>query len=370
MLNLDSTKEFKRKVVNRNGFISLETEPRKGLDYAFYLTQSKGTEKKTYSEHHNTCFEIPFKEGDFKAIFYYKYNGKKIAHKVYFNIDEDGAVNLSELVINNVVEKDGYKIDFYDVGASKTFIVFNGAGTSKASTPFALNYLNKNGFNVVACLQNDNQYQELSFEDFGKYVLPIVRNHEVFLYGSSLGGYCAVYYAGAVNGTVIASAPRNSAHPILVESSEIKSKFDGKNFKHLSFDDNKKTDKDIFIFYDPYVKEDSYFIESLIKNTFENLHLLNCDFAGHEVLYHLNHTKQLSSTIKSITNGYMPIIRKIDSSYTHMGKARQAYLIDDYKEAVALSEKALEDKSLKTVTRNKFERFNRTALAALHQSLI
>lgn len=368
MLNLDDTKDFRRKVVNSNGFIGLETEFKEGLEYAFYLTHSKGTEKKMYTSEPKVRFNIPFEEGSFKAIFYYNYNGKKIAHKLYFNISSDGIVDSSELAVSNIIEKNGYKIDFYDVGASKTFIVFNGAGTLKTETPFALNYLNKNGFNVVACLQNDNQYQELSFEDIEKYVYPIVRDHEVFLYGSSLGGYCALYYAGAVNGTVIASAPRNSAHPILVETSENKSKFDGENFKHLKFDDNKKTDKDIFIFYDPYVKEDSYFIESLIKNSFKNSHLIRCDFAGHEVLYHLNHTGQLGNIIKSITNGQTPVIKEIDSSYTYMGQARQAYSLGDYKKSVSLSEKALEDKSLKEITKKKFKRFNSTALAALNKS--
>lgn len=368
MIDLEATKEFEKKIFNNNGLIGLETEFKEGIEYAFYLTHSKGTEKKMYTSEPKVRFDISFEEGSFKAIFYYRYNGKKIAHKVYFNIDKDGVVDLSELVVSNIVEKSGYKIDFYDVGASKTFVVFNGAGTLKNETPFALNYLNKNGFNVVACLQNDNQYQELSFEDVEKYVYPIVRDHEVFLYGSSLGGYCAIYYAGAVNGTVIASAPRNSAHPILIETSENKSKFDRKNFKHLKFDDNKKTDKEIFIFYDPYVKEDSYFIEVLIKNSFEKIYLLSCDFAGHEVLYHLNHTKQLSRIIKSITEGATPVIKKIDSSYTYMGQARQAYLSNSFKKAVALSEKALEDNSLKEVTRNKFKRFNSTALAALHKS--
>ncbi|MGM8871249.1 hypothetical protein ACS8E3_06115 [Psychrobacter sp. 2Y5] len=368
MFDLDNTKGFRRKVVNSKGFISLETEFEEDLEYAFYLTHSKGTEKKMYTSEPKVRFDTPFEEGSFKAIFYYKYNGKKIAHKLYFNIDKNGIVDLSELVVSNIIEKNGYKIDFYDVGASKTFIVFNGAGTLKTETPFALNYLNKNGFNVVACLQNDNQYQKLSFEDVEKYVYPIVRDHEVFLYGSSLGGYCAIYYAGAVNGTVIASAPRNSAHPILVDSSEKESKFDGKNFKHVKFDDNKKTDKDIFIFYDPYVKEDSFFIESLIKDTFDKLHLIRCDFAGHEVLYHLNHTKQLSRIIKSITEGHTPVIKEMDSSYIYMGQARQAYLSNNFKKAVALSEKALEDKSLKEVTRKKFKRFNSTAFAALHKS--
>lgn len=368
MFDLDDTKEFKRKIINSNGFINLETEFKEGLEYAFYLTHSKGTEKKMYTSEPKVRFNIPFEEGSFKAIFYYNYNGKKISHKLYFNISNDGIVDSSELAVSNIVEKNGYKIDFYDVGASKTFIVFNGAGTLKTETPFALNYLNKNGFNVVACLQNDNQYQELSFEDVERYVYPIVRDHEVFLYGSSLGGYCAIYYAGAVNGTVIASAPRNSAHPILVESSENQSKFSKINFKHSRFDDNKKTDKVTYIFYDPYVKEDSYFIESLIKDTFNKLHLIRCDFAGHEVLYHLNHTKQLGRIIKSITDGEIPVIEKIDSSYIYMGQARQAYLSNNFKKAVLLSEKALEDNSLKEITRKKFKRFNSTALAALHKS--
>ena len=369
MVDLNVSKELKRNIVNKNGFIELETEYVEGLEYAFYLTHFAGTEKTKYTEKSSSCFDVSFEEGRYTAIFYYKNNEKKTSYKVYFNINDKKEIELKELVIKNIAEKDGYKIDFYDIGASKTFIVFNGADSLKTTAPFALTYLNKRGFNVIACLQNNNQYQDLSFEDFEAYVSPLIVEKDVYLYGSSLGGYCALYYAGAVNGTVIASAPRNSAHPILVEPAQGESRFSKSDFKHSIFNSNKKTNRNIFIFFDPYVKNDVYFINTLIKTSFDNLTLINCDFAGHEVLYHLNHTKQLDGIIEAIVNNNTPIVRAVNSSYTYIGQAKQALSIGDYEKSVLLSEKALKDKTIKEPTRKKIKKFHSIAVAALSKSL-
>lgn len=359
-MNLNAIKHLKRTIANRNGLILLETEELSGLQYAFYLRHSEGLEKNFYTSTSQNCFNVSFDKGDYLATFYYMYNKERVSFRVHFFIDENK--KIIEISLKNIIEEDGYKIDYYDVGSKKTFIVFNGAGSTKTASPFGLNHLVKSGFNVVSCLQNNNQYQELSFEDLEKYVYPLVSDHDVYLYGSSLGGYCALYYAGALNGTVIAAAPRNSSHPLLVERLKDKSYFGTQEFKHLKFDENKLTDKNIYIFIDPYVKEDVYFIDNIVKNSFDNVKLFKCNHSGHQVLYHLNKTKQLGRIIESITNGIDPTIYEIDSCYTYIGKAKHSFMNKDYEKAVFFSERALEDKYIDEKFKIRFEKFYEAAI--------
>lgn len=368
MIDLNTTRELKRNIVNRNGFIELNTEYVDDLEYAFYLTHTGGLEKKMYTKKPNFCFKNRFVKGSYTATFFYKCKEEVKSYWLYFDIDENNRI-VSKFCRNNVVEKEGYKIDFYDLGASKTFIVFNGAKSLKTSKPFGLSYLMKNGFNVITCLQNNNQYQELSFEDMESYVGPLVKDKDVYLYGSSLGGYCALYYAGAVNGTVIASAPRNSAHPILIKYSNGKSSFDKSKFRHQDFNDNRQSEKKIYIFFDPYVSADVYFIDKLVKTSFTNYDLISCDFAGHEVLYHLNKTGQLSHIIKSITNNEDPVVTSIESAYTYFGRAKHAYSKNEYARAVCLSDKALEDEFISDIDTQRMKRFRQLAMKNVNETL-
>lgn len=356
---------LERKINNKDGFIELETAEIAGLEYAFYLRHSKGTEKFLYSSRASNCFNIRFTQGNYRAVFFYK-NGDDVSiFKIDFYIDNNR--NLIEAVYRKIVETDGYKIDLYDVGATKTFVVFNGAGSTKKTHPFGLYYLIENGFNVVACLQEDNQYQELSFEDVEKYVSPLVMEHDVYLYGSSLGGYCAIYYAGAVNGTAIAGAPRNSLHPILVDKNA--PDFNEKLFKHIRFDENKKSDKNIYVFIDPYVDRDVYFLNNVIRKELSNIKEFSCNHAGHEVFFHLRKTSQLKNIIKSITDKKEPRVYEIDSCYSHIGRAKEYLKVKDYSAALFFSERALEDKLINELFKNRFEKIHNTALKA-HQKEI
>lgn len=355
----DVTKFLNRLVLDNDGLITLETEEKNGFEYAFYLKHPDGLEKLLFTKNKRFDSKVRYKKGSYKAIFFYRFNSSVVKNEVYFYIDINGLLEIKEMNKSCVVDMEGYKIDFYNIGSSKTFIVFNATGTNKKTQPFGLEYLIRKGFNVVACLQDENQYQELSFNDMEKYVAPLIKNHEVYLYGSSLGGYCAVYYAGAVNGTVIAAAPRNSAHPLLIDYSKNQSPYLKEDFKHLNFSDNKTTNKSVYVFYDPYEKKDLLFIESLIKNVFDNLYLIRCDYAGHEVLYHLNKTDQLSEIITAITSNKKPVIQEVDSAYTYFGKAQQEALNNNYSSSLFLVEKALKDYSISENIRNRFMSFHK-----------
>ncbi|RZT94237.1 hypothetical protein EV681_2655 [Advenella incenata] len=324
---LDEVNGFKREIKITDGGILLSTQPDPDIQYAFYLKKAKEVHRNYYTEDASVLFDIEPVAGDYIASFFYKKNNEIKAIRTFFSIDSDKHIIIEErknYVKTEIASTNEYRIDYYDAGSDITFIVFNGTGSGLHAVPFGLNYLMKNGYNVVACLQNKNQYQGLSFEDFERLVKPIVSGKKTFLYGSSLGGYCAVYYAGAVDGTVIASAPRNSGHPELIRRSRGRSKFNADNFKHPAISENKRTINPVYIFIDPTYNSDVFFYKRFIAPTYRKAQRLEFPFAGHEVLMHVKGAGQLHSIITRIVNmqGRITIDTSTETEFTDIGRAR------------------------------------------------
>lgn len=346
--NLKLIESLEKNIYNKNGKICLETEVADNVKYAFYLRHSQGEERQYYSNEPSKVFDIPFQKGMYEAIFFYQIGKggerkRKVIYKQFF-INNSQEVNIVEKL--PIAEEEGWKIDFYDVGSKTTFIVFNAAGATKSSRPFGLRYLISKGYNVVACLHENNQYQSLSFGKFREVVSPIVEDHEVFLYGSSVGGYGAIYYAGAVGGTVISGAPRNPDHPLFLQKAGITKEARGINFEHTEIHENPLTNKNIYIMLDPFVELDVFYVNNLIKRAYSSPHLIKSPHAGHEVLYHLNHTKQLSALIESIVAKDIHNIKideNIESAFTDYNKAKYYFSNEDYENVLVYANKALEE---------------------------
>ncbi len=294
--------------------------------YAFYLYHKKTLEKKMYTDENYAYFKLGDRLGFFKAVFFKKNTANQISvENKYFLVRDNQIIDIQ---MRNIAEAEGYKIDLYDVNSDITFIVFNATNSTKETEPFGLKFLLSRGYNVIACKQNNNQYQELSFEIFKEVVSPHVMNKKIFLYGSSLGAYCAVYYAGAINGTVIAAAPRNSAHPVMINFDKSKL-YLAENYFHKDIIENPKTDKKVYIFLDPHQKRDVYFIDAFIEPVYKNsMTVLKFNYAGHEVLYHLNSIKELSKIIDFIVNdekGTLYLNYDAESEFSLYGKAENSY---------------------------------------------
>lgn len=307
----------------QRGGISASCTPIESGQYAFYLTHNGVTEKKFYSETNEYFFEKKIENGSYLVSFFIRdKNGNTRVEKELLLI-WNGEVVQSELI----AEAENYKIQFYNLESEVTFVVFNGAGSIKESKGFGLHYLLSKGFNVITCAQNNDQYQGLSFNDFKQFIEPFVVGKKVFLYGSSLGGYCALYYSGAVNGTVIAAAPKNSAHPEMIKNKmSIFKEFD---FNHSDIVENLLTDMPVYIFIDPYVKSDVFFLNKFIKPAYPNCKVFEFPHAGHEVLYHINRLKKLSPLIMSIVSSEKICISdpeyRQDTDFTRYGKALDGY---------------------------------------------
>lgn len=339
---LDKIESLHRNVFKYNDKICLETDTIEGVKYAFYLENSNSIKKRFYSNDSMSIFDMPFDKGIYQATFFYQFDGRRHAVSQYFSINNVGDVTF--FVKNTVAEEEKWKLDFYDAKSETTFIVFNAAGSKLSDKPFGLDYLLLKGYNVIAFLQDNNHYQELSFERMKELVTPLIDGHEVFLYGSSVGGYCAIYYAGAVNGTVISAAPRNPCDPDLIKNWNEEFGSNKIIYKHSKLINNPLTSKNVYIIYDPFVEIDVYFIDSFVCPAYSNVKLIESDYAGHQVLYHLKQTKQLPSILEAIVEGRdkdIAIDNELESCFTDAGKAQYFFDKKDYDNSIIFSKKSL-----------------------------
>lgn len=312
-------------VINNGIYLSINCSLREeGNTYAFYLYFKDKRETHFYSKKYYKLFSMPLKNGNYRAIFFIKNKGAVTTYEQNFQIKNGRVIRVAKKII---YEDNSNLILSFNIESKKTFIVFNGAGTTKKSKPFGLDYLLSKGVNVIACLHNNNQYQGLSYEKFQEIITPLVKDCEVTLYGSSLGGYCSLYYAGAVNGQVIAAAPRNSAHPKCMEVF-YKHWFSKINYTHNDIANNQLTTSNVNIIIDPLFKEDVYFFETFIKPAYPKANVIEVPSAGHEVLFHLNITKQLDGMIEEIILGkLLKQCEYLESEFTLYNKAYDSFLV-------------------------------------------
>lgn len=223
-----------------------------------------------------------------------------------------------------ITSTDTYRITYHHTGSDVTFIVFHGIRGDIDTKPFGLDFLLKNQFNVIGCANRlGTHYQGLSFTQFQSLVSPFVQGKRVILYGSSLGGYCALYYAGAVGGTVLAASPRNSAHPALPRHERFNP------FRHApDFSDNLLTDGRIHILHDPANAHDKTFLTDVILPSYPQASVYPFAHVGHRnMLKHLSKAGVLKGLIRSIADNdeqatTQILSRQYRTPYSQLARAR------------------------------------------------
>lgn len=247
----------------------------------------------------------------------------------------------SDLKCYVVADEENYRVTSYKQGSSIVFITFNTTRTTKESVGFGVGFCLANGYDVISISQdNDTQYQSLSRENFVNIVSPYIKDKEIVVcYGSSLGGYCALYYGGAIDCKIIAASPKNSAHP----SFKLK-KYDSLHFNHdFKMPESKSK---AFIIYDPKRGSDRSFIDELVRPVFKNAEYLDLPFAGHAVLHYIKDVGKLKSLILDIThNDEFPNIPK--------NVPTDGFL---YNKSMLLYKKGFYKKSLKLVSKIKLKK--------------
>jgi hypothetical protein len=322
--------------VNGNKVI-VETETIEGHTYAFYFHHSKGIEKEFYKDRNIFEFDfIPSENCITTVTFFYKDirtgEAVRVDRKYAFNKNRNKLYEFEPKIIE---ETDGHLIEEHNIDSDVTFIVFSPAGCDKNSATFGLYFLINKGFNLISCKHDDNFFQTLSFERFKMLISPLVKGKKVFLYGSSLGAYASIYFAGAVNGTAIAAAPRNPYHP---ELRSHKINYDHLEFTHSCLSKVEQTINPVYLFIDKYDVTDLYFYSTVIQPYYKNITLIDVDYAGHDVLIHLNKTQQLSDIISNIVaNKDIFVDSNLDSEFTILGRIRVYLTLERYRDAIDLS---------------------------------
>lgn len=228
----------------------------------------------------------------------------------------------------------GYLITYHKGKQNTDTVVisFGGLPSKKTSRGFGSTFLLKQGYDHIFVAQEEgSQYQELPLEDFVSSVQPYIKNKQVFTYGSSLGAYAALYYGGAIDAKIIASAPKNSAHRFMR-----KKKYAHIKFKHEDLEDTPLSAANPLVLYDPFREEETKFIEQWVKPAYPNAYLMKFPFAGHTIL----NTMQQSGVLKHFIKSYIEEDRILDikldrqSSYIwHAEKGRRLFKCGHLNEA-------------------------------------
>lgn len=212
-------------------------------------------------------------------------------HDLLPEIYKDG---YEKLVIFNNGES---SIEYYkNIRPTKRVVAtFDSIDKTNTAKPFAFSILKKKSVDLISLRRRtvDNYHQDISREEYYHAIEKLVPFYEKrFAYGTSLGGYCALYFGSTIPECKILSlAPRNSAHP------NYGSKIRGDSEFTHSFSHPINTDVEPIICYDPKEKIDQHYIKEEIQKSYPNATFKYFYYAGHRVPLYLQQVGVLKDLV-------------------------------------------------------------------------
>ncbi|TGN68022.1 hypothetical protein E4L95_02925 [Paracoccus liaowanqingii] len=182
----------------------------------------------------------------------------------------------------NLLETSDIKITYHEFNrlSSKLIISFGHIGSGINEAGFGTDLSRSLGVNNIYVSQRvGTQYQKLSLSQFFDAVGRYVADKKSYAYGSSLGGYSALYFGGITNSKIISVSPINHAHPI-ISSPEFKDL----EYEHLEIKDAPQAIINPIVLFDPHQKDDVIFMDGCIKPAYPDATYLSYPFAGHTIL--------------------------------------------------------------------------------------
>lgn len=193
------------------------------------------------------------------------------------------------------IESDRYSgkvlVSFGEIGSDLNDIGFGAKIASKMGVQF-LNISQRKG----------TQYQFLGRDDFCEVVdYPALQGKDLYLYGTSLGGYCALYYGRPVGASILALAPRIPAHPIIRRMMAVR--FPNEGYLHGDINSGYEYHEsgNQYILYDQYNCVDNFYVETQLKPSFNHASFRHVEGAGHYVPKALS----LSGHLKGVLESFM-----------------------------------------------------------------
>ncbi|MGG0657735.1 tetratricopeptide repeat protein [Rummeliibacillus pycnus] len=204
--------------------------------------------------------------------------------------------SYEKLVIFNNGES---SIEFYKYIYPTKHVVatFDAIDKTDSGKPFAFKVLKKKAVDLISLRRGhmQNYHQDISREEYFQAIEKLVPFYEKrFAYGTSLGGYNALFLGSMIPDCQILSfAPRNPAHPIYGTKERKYTKF----VHPVSHPINKEIQP--IICFDPKDTIDNPYTTKEIMQSYPNGIYKHFDYAGHRVPTYLRETGELKEIVSS-----------------------------------------------------------------------
>lgn len=189
----------------------------------------------------------------------------------------------------------------YIYPTKKVVATFDAIDKTNTAKPFAYKILKKKQVDLISLRRRtlNNYHQDLSREDYYQAIKKLVSYYNKrFAYGTSLGGYNALYLGSMIpNIKILAMAPRNPAHPIYGTKERKTAKFN----HPLSHPVNK--DLRPIVLFDPKERIDNPYITKEIMHSYPNGIYKEFYFAGHRVPTYLREIGVLKEVVSLFLGG-------------------------------------------------------------------
>lgn len=194
---------------------------------------------------------------------------------------------------------------------SDTLVVtFNPIRKGLSDTGFGSGFVQWLGFTHVFVSEGaDSLYQELDPEDLCRVIEPLAAAHDkLFLYGSSLGGHAALYYANWLKARAVAISPRLPAHPYFRPWLTAGAKRLARvPLRHRDLPDIADPALSPVVMHDPWQEADETYVSRFVRPAYPEAWFIPVRGAGHRVARVLAYQHRLKPILSEIfLNQKMP----------------------------------------------------------------
>lgn len=191
---------------------------------------------------------------------------------------------------------DDYTLEFYKWRgkARGAIAAFDTIELTYKQGIFAKYYVNNQQLDIVALRRNrlNYFYENLTQQHYKAMTAYIFEQYDQnYAYGTSLAGYCSVYYGSVIpNVRILAFAPRNSGHPYY----GVERKVDFTHALQLP-----AVTASVTLLLDPKNTLDWQYYKDQLKPALQDVQMIPVPYSGHRVLRYLKETGVLRQTYET-----------------------------------------------------------------------
>ncbi len=209
------------------------------------------------------------------------------------------------MLVQTLVSHEHHRVSaHFPAEPSDTLVItFNPIRKGLSQTGFGSGFVQWLGFTHVFVSEGaDSLYQDLSPENLLAAVAPLFASHDrVFLYGSSLGGHAALYYANWFKARAVAISPRLPAHPYFRPWLTAGCKRLGRvPLRHRDLPEVADPTLSPVVLYDPWTESDAAYVDGFVRPAYPEAWFLPVRGAGHRVARVLAYQHRLKPILADI----------------------------------------------------------------------